>query len=228
MSLHRLALIHPVDPRSAAPGVAARLERILARRPDDFSALLVGVDECGDLTPGRPVRLEADGRAYDFLPVMRARRHGWSLAAAERWSTRLAFRVAFLRHLSAIRDLGAGDLASSELHDTGWAPLARLLGHPIVQVLQNDCSATAHPIAGFDCWLALRLADRIVADPRTVEALRHRCADYAAKTEILHLPTPGLAAEPEVCTEQQIQRLYERHRRFFRVGRVAAAHPAVA
>ena len=227
MIQHRLVLIHPVDPRSAARGLAARLEGILARRPDDFSVLFVGVDECGDLSLGRPVGFEASGRPYDFLPVMRAQRSGWTPGGDVSWSARLAFRLAFLRRLAVIRDLADGERASTELHDAGWAPLARLLGNPIVQVVDPP-RREAGRIAAIDEFVALRLASRIVGDHATVRRLRGLGAAVAAKTEILRLPSPTGSVESGACPESEIQRLYERHRRFYRVGRAGAAHPAVA
>lgn len=227
MTRHRLALIHPADPRSVAPGLAARLEGILARRPDDFSILFVGVDECGDLALDRPARLEAAGRPYDFLPVMRTPRSGWTRGADVPWGSRLAFRVAFLRRLSVIRALADGERASTELHDVGWAPLARLLGNPIVQVVDAPRPCAGH-LAAVDEFVALRLASRIVGDHGTVRRLRGMGAAVAAKTEVLRLPSPVGLVEPDVCPEIEIQRLYERHRRFYRVGRAGAARPAVA
>jgi hypothetical protein len=226
MIAHRLTLIHPVDPRSAAPGIAARLERIIAGRPDDFSVLLVGVDECGDLAPGRSVELQAGRRPFDFLAVGRTRRSGWVDRDGPR-SDRLAFRFAFLRHLGAIRDQACLGRASTELHDAAWAPLARLLGNPVVQVIRTRDTGRAGLARGLEDHLAARLAQRIVADETGARSLREAGASVAAKTEIIDLERSALC-DCEAELDIEIQRLYERHRRFYRVSRVEAARPVLA
>lgn len=225
MIAHRLTLIHPVDPRSAAPGIAARLERIIAGRPDDFSVLLVGVDECGDLALGRPFELQAGRRSFDFLPVGRTRRSGWVDRDGPK-SDRLAFRIAFLRHLGFVREQACLGRASTELHDAAWAPLARLLGNPVVQVIGTRPTGRSGLARGLEEHLAARLAQRIVADETGARSLRRAGAAVAAKTEIIDLDRAAVCEEAE--RDIEIQRLYERHRRFYRVSRLEAARPVLA
>ena len=226
MIAHRLTLIHPVDPRSAAPGIAARLERIIAGRTDDFAVLLVGVDECGDLALGRPSELQAGRRTFDFLPVGRSRRSGWVDRDVPR-SDRLAFRFAFLRHLGAVREQACWGRASTELHDAAWAPLARLLGNPVVQVIPPRGMGRAGLVRGFEDHLAAHLAQRIVADETGARSLRRAGATVAAKTEVIDLDRSAVG-EGEAELDAEIQRLYERHRRFYRVTRIEAARPLLA
>lgn len=229
MTAHRLCLIHPIDPRSNASGLAARLARIMARRPDDFSILLVGVDECGDLALGERTVLDVEGRSFDFLPVLRARRSGWSRGGDADRTLRLAFRLALLHRLPTLRCRTRAERSSIELHDFAWAPFARLLGHPVIQVVQPTCVAEMPPAGGISEYLALRLASRIVGDEDAIHRLRDGGASVAAKTEVLRLAENPVDSDGmPLCTEAQIQRLYERHRRLFRIGRADAVRAAVA
>lgn len=222
MMRHRLGLIHPVDPRSDVPGLAARLRGIIARRPDDFSILLVGVDACGDLPIGRTTRLEADGRAFDFLPLLRSST-GPEHAARAGGSSRLAFRMALWRHLAVVRQEMRASRASIELHEFAWAPCARLLGHPVVQVMQSGGRGRRGRVNRLGKCLALRFATRIVGDDESVDRLRSAAgAAIAAKTEVIFLVENATGRDGErLCLEAEIQRLYERHRRLFRVTRTA-------
>lgn len=211
MSPHRLCLIHPLDPRVAAADVVeARLAAIFAARPIDFSLLVVGVDEVGDLAPGVVVTLEVGGRRFDFLPVARGRDGG--------------FAAGLLRHLVAVRAAARADFASVAVHDVAWAVLARLVGRPLVLVVHRDPRAGA--VAGRAPMstilreaMALRAADRIVGcDGDFV----HRCRDghpvIAAKTELLAMtPAEDAAVVALFADDRQITRLWERHRRLFDV-----------
>ncbi len=217
---HRLTLVHPVDPRSLEGGSTGFLERILDGRPDDFSVLLIGVDAIGDLALGRAVEMSTDGRGFDFLPVAGLGGKGIHL------TDRLAFRMGFMRHLGNIRAEACVARASTELHDPAWAPLARFLGNPVVQVIRSPNEAQYGVMRGLSELLAAGLASRIVADETTARRLRDAGTAIAAKTEILNLD--GSDRRREEGADIDIQRLYERHRRFFRITRVGMVRHAVA
>lgn len=217
---HRLTLVHPVDPRCLASGSADFLGRILDGRPDDFSILLVGVDASGDLSLGHAVELSAERRGFDFLPVASLGGNG------ARVGGRLAFRMGFMRHLGRIRSEACLSRASTELHDPAWAPMARLLGNPVVQVIRSPDDARYGVVRGLSELLAAGLASRIVADEVSARRLRDAGTAIAAKTEILNLEGSDRGREEDA--DLDVQRLYERHRRFFRIARVGMVRHAVA
>ena len=207
MTLHRLSLIHPFDPRARSIDPAAdRMRTMIASQPADFSLLVVGTDLCGDLELGVVTPIVVAGRRIDFLPV--TRRGGGA-----------AFAFGILRHLIGVRAAARGDFASTSAHDYTWVPFARIIGRPVVLVVHRD------PRAGTDAehsskvfalkeLVALLAADRIIGcDPGFVRRCRGAGAGVAAKTELLTLPSSidaALAAE-----DAQVVRLWERHRRLF-------------
>ena len=53
---HRLTMLHPIDPRgSKVGGIETHVRLMYERQPADFSVLLVGIDERGDLELGKLV-----------------------------------------------------------------------------------------------------------------------------------------------------------------------------
>jgi len=109
--MHRLTLLHPIDPRgSKVGGIETHVRLMYERRPADFSVLLVGIDERGDLELGKPVRLPAGDGTIDFLPVAHipdAEIH--SAAKRLHQSVTLRFALGALRHLGTIRRRGGDD-----------------------------------------------------------------------------------------------------------------------
>ena len=66
---HRLTMLHPIDPRgSKVGGIETHVRLMFERHPPDFSVLLVGVDERGDLELGKVVKLPVGDHTIDFLP----------------------------------------------------------------------------------------------------------------------------------------------------------------
>ncbi len=219
---HRLCLFHPFDPRVAPRDtIGARLRTVLAALPSDFSAVVVGHDHAGDLEPGAIAAIEVAGRPVDFLPV--ARQGAGSFAAAS------------MRHLPAIRAAARAEIASISVHDLTWAPLARLVGRPIVLVVHRDPRAGAVagrvPLtAALRETVALRVADRIVGcDAGFVRRCRDGHPSVAAKTELLVLPNgEDDGAVAFFDEDAQIARLWERHRRLFDAQAIRRAHHAAA
>lgn len=209
MASHRLCLVHPHDPRVETDGlVENRLQAVLTSLPPDFSVVVVGVDRRGDLRTGEPVSVGVGGGTVDFLPVMR---HG-----------RGSFAAAVMRHLPAVRAAARAEVASTSVHDLTWVPLARLVGRPVVLVVHRDpregaVAGRVSLTAALRETVALRVADRIVGcDAAFVRRCRDGHPVIAAKTEILALPTAEEARVFSLFDEdQQIGRLWERHRRLF-------------
>jgi len=139
---HRLTLFHPIDPRGAkVGGIETHVRMMLERHPDDFSVLLVGMDERGDLKIGQPVKLTVGGREIDFLPVVHIPDEAIHSAAKKLWqSVTLRFALGAIAHLPTIRRLSAGDTASTEIERFEFALIARALGHPVVQLVHGEGS----------------------------------------------------------------------------------------
>lgn len=205
MTLHRLSLIHPFDPRSRSTGpLHNRLRAMIASQPVDFSLLVVGADLSGDLELGVVTPIEVADRRIDFLPVTRR-------------SGGMAFALGILRYLSTLRAAARGEFASTSAHGFAWVPFARIIGRPVVFVVHRDPRADAeHPsrVVAVEELIALHTADRIVGcDAEYVRRCRATGAGLAAKTELLALPTSFDAAGS--AEDAQMVRLWERHRRLF-------------
>src|SRR2546421_397469 len=129
---YRLCVLHPIDPRgSKIGGIETHIRQILAYSPTDFSILLVGLDGFGDLTPGKPIRLEHGGQPFDFLPVVHYPEERIHEAAKKlHRSVTLRFTLGALRYLPAIRRLMASSRGSADLHRFELALIPRLLGLP--------------------------------------------------------------------------------------------------
>ena len=195
--MHRLTLLHPIDPRgSKVGGIETHVRLMYERRPADFSVLLVGIDERGDLELGKPVRLPAGDGTIDFLPVAHipdAEIH--SAAKRLHQSVTLRFALGALRHLGTIRRLGAGRAATTELQRFEFAAIGRMIGRPVLQIVHGEGSRKDQMdslIRRF--WylnlanerLALSLADRIVCvNANIIERLRRIAPSFAAKSELL-------------------------------------------
>ncbi|MEZ5841647.1 MAG: glycosyltransferase [Hyphomicrobiales bacterium] len=189
---HRLVMIHPIDPRgNKVGGIETHVRVMLQRHPADFSVLLIGVDGRGDLEIGKPVKVDIGGRTIDFLPIVHVPDDEVHQAATSIGSS-ITFRVAtaLLRHYFTIRRLIGKGPATIELQRFEFAPFARALGLPTVQIVHGEGSkdqkmdslikrfwfihATAERIA-------LRLADRIVGvNPNIVKRIE---ADFPAHAE---------------------------------------------
>lgn len=194
---HRLCLIHPLDPRgSKVGGIETHVRMMLARHPEDFSVLMVGMDERGDLEPGRLVRLDVGDRTVDFLPVVRVRDDSLHSAARKlHQSVTLRFALGCLRHLGAIRRSTRAASASTEIERFELALIARALGHPVVQVVHGDSpkDQVMDSLIKRFWWthelnekIALGLATRVVGvNPNIVARYEREMPAVAAKAEML-------------------------------------------
>jgi glycosyltransferase involved in cell wall biosynthesis len=194
---HRLTILHPIDPRgSKVGGIETHVRLMLSRHPEDFSVLMVGMDERGDLEIGKPVRLEIDGRGIDFLPVVHIPDDTIHSAAKRlTQSVTLRFALGLLRHFLSIRRLSAGASATTEIERFEFATVARALGHPVVQLVHGEGSKDdkMDSLIKRYWWIhrlneevALRLASRIVAvNPNIVARYERDMPKIAAKAEML-------------------------------------------
>ncbi len=195
--VHRITLLHSIDPRGGkVGGVETHVRLMLSRHPDNVSVLLVGIDERGDLEIGKPVQVDFDGRRIDFLPVVHI--PGDTLHAAARKITQsvtLRFTLGIMRHLATIRRLAAGDTASTEIERFEQAIPARLIGHPVVQLVHNEGTKCdkMDSLLGRHWWLhrlsekiALALASRVVGvNPNIIARYEREMPRIARKSEFM-------------------------------------------
>lgn len=169
---------------------------MLTAHPADFSVLLVGMDERGDLEIGKVLRMEIGGRQVDFLPVVHIPDDTIHSAAKKLFqSVTLRYALGCLKHFGTIRRLSKGVRASTEIQRFEFAPLARALGNPIVQLVHGQAIKDAAMDSLIKRYwlvhvaneqLALRLADRVVAvNPNIVERYRAEMPKIAEKTEMM-------------------------------------------
>ncbi|HHN67337.1 MAG TPA: glycosyltransferase family 1 protein [Thermopetrobacter sp.] len=189
----RLVIIHPMDPRGAkVGGIETHVRLLLRQAPADFSVALIGVDERGDLELGKPLRLQLEGRHFDFLPVLHYPEEAMREAARRiRDSLTFRFGLAMVRHLGAIRRLKGTGPVSADVQRFEFTPIARLAGLPVLQQIHGegrkgqkmDSLIARHwGIYRAGEALALTLCSRaICVTPARVEELRQRYPRHADK-----------------------------------------------
>lgn len=194
---HRITLFHSIDPRGGkVGGVETHVRLMLSRHPDNVSVLLVGIDERGDLDLGKPVQIDFEGRRIDFLPVVHI--PGETMHAAAKKitdSVTLRFTLGIMRHLLTIRRLAAGETASTEIERFEQAIPARLLGHPVVQLVHNEETKgdKMDSLLGRHFWLhrlsekiGLALATRVVGvNPNIIARYEREMPRVARKAEFM-------------------------------------------
>ncbi|MET0605884.1 MAG: hypothetical protein ABWZ80_05470, partial [Beijerinckiaceae bacterium] len=190
-------LMHPMDPRGVKlGGIETHVRHIIKHHPRDMKVLFVGVDERGDQTLGKPVSIDVLGRRILFMPVAHEPTEDINRAASSLLrSITLRTVVGALWHWRTIRSLTKGVQVSAELQRFEFAPVARLLGLPAVQVVHGEGSKNDKMdslIKRF--WflhagaerLALRLAKRIMCvNPTIVTRLRREFSKDAPKAAMM-------------------------------------------
>ncbi len=195
--VHRITILHSIDPRGGkVGGIETHVRLMMSRHPDTVSVLLVGIDERGDLEIGKPIEVEFDGRRIDFLPVVHI--PGETMHAAAKKLTQsvtLRFTLGVMRHLGTIRRLAAGDTASVEIERFEQAIPAWLIGHPVVQLVHGEGTKgdKMDSILSRYWWLhrlsekiALALADRVVGvNPNIIARYEREMPKVARKSEFM-------------------------------------------
>ena len=197
MDKRRLMIIHPIDPRGGkVGGIETHVRLLLARCPEDFSVCLIGVDGRGDLQLGKPVTLEAEGRAFDFLPVLHYPEERMHEAATSiRQSLTFRFLLAMLRHLLAIRRLAGKGPVSADVQRFEFSLIPRLCGVPLLQQIHGegqkgdkmDSLISRHwGIYEMGEAMAMRLCARaICVTPARVEQMAKKYPRHARKLEFM-------------------------------------------
>ncbi|GAC1331534.1 MAG: hypothetical protein NVSMB26_10030 [Beijerinckiaceae bacterium] len=186
-----------MDPRGRKlGGIETHIRLLLAAHPNDFSVLFVGVDEIGDLPLGKLARIVFEGRAIDFLPVLRADAASINRAAVSVGSSlTFGFAVAALRRVTAIRRAIGPGPASADMQRFEFASLPRLLGLRTVQWVHNEGGKDDKMDSLLKRYwfvhaaserIALALADRIVAvNPNIAARIARVYPRAAAKTQVM-------------------------------------------
>ena len=209
-SPYRLCLMHPMDPRgSKLGGIETHVRQIVARHPDDFSLLFVGVDELGDSPLGIVRQIEIAGRTIDFLPValidaQAINRPGKTLGQ----STTFRFACGIARHSWAVRRAIGRGPATADLQRFEFAGLARLLGLRTIQMVHGEGAKDQAMdslikrlwfVHRTNEWLALHLAQRIMAvNANIVRRLEQLYPSVAKRAEVMtvSVDTDLFAAKP--------------------------------
>jgi glycosyltransferase involved in cell wall biosynthesis len=194
---YRLLMLHPMDPRGQKlGGIETHVRLVLARHPDDFRILFVGLDELGDLEIGKIVPLDVEGRRIDFLPVTRVPVERINKAATSVLaSTTLRFALGALRHITAIRRGLKGEPASAEIQRFEFALLPKLLGLKSVILVHNEGTRKDKMdsllkkywfVHRLNEWVALTLTDRIFGvNPNIMKRLEALSPRFAAKSMLM-------------------------------------------
>ncbi len=197
MPAHRLMIIHPMDPRGAkVGGIETHVRLLLSRAPEDFSLCLVGVDERGDLKPGRALKMHDGGREFDFLPVLHYPEEEMREAATSiRRSLTFRFLLAMLRHLPAIRRLAGKGPVSADVQRFEFSVIPRLIGAPLLQQIHGEGekgdkmdSLIARHWGIYEASEALALAlcaRAICVTPARVRQLAEKYPRHAKKLEFM-------------------------------------------
>jgi len=140
MIKQQLVLIHPIDPRGEkVGGIETHVRLLMQRHPEDVKILLIGVDGRGDLSPGEVVKVKVGTNEVEFLPVM-AFLDDTAKQAASKLTQSLTFRftLALVRHFRQIYKLAHRMPSSADLQRFEFAPFAKALRIPTVQVVHGE------------------------------------------------------------------------------------------
>jgi glycosyltransferase involved in cell wall biosynthesis len=197
LAMHRLLMLHPMDPRgNKLGGIETHVRLMLARHPQDFSILFVGLDEMGDLAIGKSVALTIEGRHIDFLPVAHVPAQQINSAAKTIFkSTTLRFFLGALHYLGEINRGLKNMAASAEIERFEFAVLPKLLRRKLVLLVHNEGTAKDKMdsllkkywfVHRFNERLSLTLADKIFAvNPNIMKRLGELSPRFAAKATLM-------------------------------------------
>lgn len=219
----RLVMIHGFDPRGPkVGGMETHVRQVLRRHPADMRILMVGLDDFGDLELGKMVTITVAGREIDFVPVLHIP-YETQTTASSTVSNSVTFRFAkaLVKHLPRLRRMIRGEAAAAEVERFEFAPIARLLGLPLVVMAHNegdpkidkmDSVLARHwRINAAAEWTAVRLSKRVFCvTPRIRDRLAERYPSQAAKAEVLtvSVDTDLFRATPFNMTDGKLKLIY--------------------
>ena len=194
----RLISIHGFDPRGPkVGGIETHVRQLLKHCPETMRPTIIGIDDFGDLAPGRIHRIVVEGRAIDFVPVLHipsTDQTGASATLAS--STTLRFAAGLARHLPSLRRLFAREPAVVEIERFEYALFARALGHPFALIAHNEGDPRTDTMDSLlsRYWYVNSAAERIAVrlaatvrgvTPRIRDRLAARYPAQAAKIGVL-------------------------------------------
>ncbi len=223
MVTQKLISIHCMDPRGTkVGGIETHVRQLLRHHPADLPVLMIGIDERGDLPLGRVVRLDVAGRAIEFVPVLRAPSEE-QIGASKTVAGSLTFRFVqgLLAHFFALRRIVSGSRGSAEVERFEFAPIARMLGCPLVVLVHNEGDPKRDKMDSLLArywwvnaaaeWLAFRLARRIFCvTPKLKERLAQGHPSQAHKAEVLtvSVDTALFRASPFDLADGKLRLIY--------------------
>jgi glycosyltransferase involved in cell wall biosynthesis len=194
----RLISIHGFDPRGPkVGGIETHVRQLLKHCPASMRPTIIGIDDFGDLAPGRTHRITVEGRDIDFFPVVHIPtvdqvRAATSIAS----SNTFKFAKGLLRWMPALRRAFSGAPAVVEIERFEYAPLAYALGHPFAVIGHNEGDPRTDKMDSIlsKYWYINSLAERIAVHlasevrgvtPRIRDRLTGRYPSQAGKIGVL-------------------------------------------
>ena len=162
---YHVCMIHPFDPRGdKVGGIETYVRDYITYHPEDMRLLLIGVDGFGDLEIGEVAPISFRGREFDFMPVMYLDEQKTNEYASNiRDSLTLRFSIKLVSNWGKIRRIVSRRNASVELRRVEFAPFARSLNRPFIQMLhdgaQNKNDSMSSIFAKY--WFAKEAGDYI-------------------------------------------------------------------
>jgi glycosyltransferase involved in cell wall biosynthesis len=192
---YRLGVVYAFDPQSARiGGIETYVRDVLRNLPDDFTYLLIGIDEFGTRPLGQVSRETYGNKTFDFLPVVHFPDAG-ATGAAKRLkdSINLQFMRGLVRYWPRIRKLVRAQPISLDLQRVEFAGYARSLGVPFTQTMhtvgvpQLPMDSLLRKYRGvhqINEWIAARVCDRFLCvNPLITERVRQSHPSQAHKIE---------------------------------------------
>lgn len=136
----RLISIHGFDPRGPkVGGIETHVRQLLKHCPETMRPTIVGIDDFGDLEPGRIHPIVVEGREIDFFPVLHIPSEEQTRAATSIASSHtFRFASGLMKHLLTLRRLFGKEPAVVEIERFEYALIARALGHPFALIVHNE------------------------------------------------------------------------------------------
>ena len=192
---HRLCIMHSFDPLGdKVGGVETFIRDILGALPDDFSALMVGVDLSGKRPLGVVSRETHRGKPFEYMPVLHfSELEARGAANKLKDSLNLQFLQGMVLRLPAVRRALKSSPTSVDLQRVEFAAFVRGLGVPFSQMLhsegapklQMDSLLKKYPyVHSLNEWISVAACDRFsCVNPVITERIKATYPAHAHKID---------------------------------------------
>jgi len=211
-----VCLMQPIDPRGTkVGGLETYIRDFLKFYPEGWKILLIGIDERGDLEPGKIIDLTLRSRTFAFMPIMHyppEEQH----EAAKKLSRSITFQfvLALFARFFSIRKLLRAGRYTVDLRRVEMSAFVYLTGRPFVQMLHGEGAPRmamdslirklrfthnmAESFAMRHCWRFL------CVNPQLADRLRATYPKYASKIGYVGTwaDTSALSATPFPPTDR--------------------------